>query len=175
MRTTAVVLAAMLLVGCGSKEPVKRQPGSWRQTIRIVRLEGKGLDASAQQQMQQMFDLFGKMTVCVTPEQAAKEDVAKNMEKLGASGGTCTVEKQTISGETVDYAATCKQNGETVRIAMAGTSGATKQDMTIKVEPADQTVKQGMELRVIAERRGDCTANDVRVPDPAGNATTPAS
>lgn len=171
MRTTAMVLAAMLLAGCGSKEPVKRQPGSWGQTIRIVRLEGKGLDATAKQQMQQMFDLLGKMTVCVTPEQAAKEDIAKNMEKLGASGGECKVEKQVISGETIDYAATCKQNGETVRVAMSGTSGATKQDMTIKVEPAEQSVPQGMEMRVIAERRGACTANDIRVPDQSGNTT----
>lgn len=175
MRMTPALVAAMVLAGCGSKEPVKREPGSWGQRIEIVRLDGKGLDASARQQMQQMqqmFDMLGKITVCVTPEQAAKEDVARNMEKLGAGGGECKVDRQTISGETVDYAATCKQNGETVRLAMTGTSGATRQDMTIKVEPSDQSVKQGMEMRLVAERRGECTASDIRMPD---NGAAPAA
>ena len=167
-------MAAVLLAGCGSKEPVKRQPGSWGQTIQIVRLEGKGLDASAKQQMQQMFDMFGKMTVCVTPEQAAKEDVAKNMEKLGAGGGDCAIEKKQASGETVDFAATCKKNGETIKLSMAGTSGATRQDLTIKVAPADQSVASGMEMHVVAERRGECTANDIRMPDAPGNTIAPA-
>ena len=174
MRAITILATATMLAACGSAAsdtPVKRQPGSWGQTIQIVRLDGKGLDASAKQQMQQMFDMFGKMTVCVTPEQAAGEDVGKNMEKLGAGGGECKVEKQRVAGETVDFAATCKKNGETIKLAVAGTSGSTKQDLTIKVTPAGQTVASGMEMHVTAERRGECTANDIRVPD---NAAAPA-
>lgn len=175
MRTITMLAVTAGLAGCGgaaSQAPVKRQPGSWGQTIQIVRLEGKGLDASAKGQMQQMFDMFGKATVCVTPEAAAKEDVQKNMEKLGAGGGECTIDKREFAGETVDFAATCRKTGETIRMAVSGTSGATKQDLTIKVAPADQKVPSGMEMHVVATRRGECTASDIRVPD---NAAMPAA
>ena len=58
---------------------------------------------------------------------------------------------------------------------MAGTSGATKQDLTIKVAPTEQPVPSGMEMHVVAERRGECTAKDIRVPDAPANTTAPVS
>ena len=181
MRTMMILAAATMLAACGgnkdaaadgkggtatvSTAPVKRQPGSWGQTIQITRLEGAGVNDHAKQAMQQMFDAFGKMTVCVTPEAAAKEDLSANMEKLGAQGADCKVERKSVVGEKLDFAATCNKNGETMKVAMTGTSGATAQDMTISVEPVNNKAISGMTMRVAAKRRGECTSSDIRLPE----------
>ena len=164
--------AVLAITACGSatpEPPVKRQPGSWGQKIRIVRFEGKDVDARAKEGMQRMFDMMSGMTMCVTPELAAREDTGKSLEQLGGQGRDCTIEKREISGETVNFAAVCKRGAKTVRMTGKGTSGATAQDLTMMVESIDAAGKaEGvMEMRVIADRRGDCTAKDVRAPAPA--------
>lgn len=181
MRTVVILAAATMLAACGgnkdaaadgkggtaaaaSTAPVKRQPGSWGQTIQIVRLEGAGVNDQAKQGMQQIFDGLSKMTVCVTPEAAAQEDFSKNMEKLGAQGGECSVERKSVVGQKLDFAATCKKNGETMKVAMTGTSGATAQDMTITVQPVGNPAITTMEMRVAAKRNGECTSSDIRMP-----------
>lgn len=159
-------IAAMLLAGCAKGPPPKRQPGSWSQTMELKNFEGKDAD-KAKAALGQMFAAMNSVTVCVTPEMAAKEDPTANLEKLGSGGGTCTFDKKSAAGGSLDVAGTCKDAaGKTAKITATGTLGATDQDITMSVEGFDPSgAREGlMEVRVHSVRKGECTASDMKVP-----------
>lgn len=164
MMTAAI--AAMLLAGCAKGPPPKRQPGSWAQTMELKRFEGKDAD-KAKVALGQMFAAMNTVTVCVTPEMAAKEDPTANLEKLGSGGGTCTFDRKSAAGGTLDVAGTCKdQAGKSAKITATGTLGATDQNINMIVEGFDPSgAKEGlMEIQVHSVRKGECTASDVKAP-----------
>ena len=165
----AALAAATILAGCGPKAPVKRQPGSWSQKVEITRFEGKDADPRIRQGMQQMFDAMSTMRVCLTPDYVAREDINKRMEQLSGQGVACTADKKTSSGSTIAFAATCKQNGSTVRISADGTNAGTSQDFTMKVESTDAGgVSEGvMEMHVTSKREGECTPGELSPPPSA--------
>ncbi len=163
----ASVAALSLLSACGTKSdaPVKREPGSWSTKITIAKLEGKGVTPDAKAGMQQMFDAMSRMSVCVTPEAAAREDIGRNLE--GASGaGNCAFDKRDLNGETISFSGTCGEGTHKVRLSATGTSGATAQDMTMKVEPlgANGTPEGIMEMHVVTTRSGACKPGDITPP-----------
>ncbi len=171
----AVCAASMLaLAGChpSSSAPVKRQPGSWSQKVEIVRLEGKDAPPQAKTQVQAMFDAMSRVSVCVTPEAAAKEDMSKNLENASGSAQNCTFDRKTLSGETVDFAGTCGAGANKVRIEARGTSGATAQDLTMTVQPlgADGKPNGMMEMHMTASRGGACKPGDITPPAEGGAA-----
>ncbi|MBO9499933.1 MAG: DUF3617 family protein [Novosphingobium sp.] len=154
----------------GALPPVKRQPGSWTSKIEIARLEGADVKPGQREQMQQMFDMFGKVSICITPEAAAREDVARNFEQ-SAGNSNCTFDKRTVSGETIEFAAMCDRDGRKVRMTAKGKNGATAQDVTLTVEPLDPAGKpEGvMEMHVTSQRAGECKPTDITPPAaPAG-------
>ena len=158
-------IAAMLLAGCAKGPPPKREPGSWSQTMELKRFEGKDAD-KAKVALGQMFAAMNSVTVCVTPEMAAKEDPTANLEKLGSGGGgTCTFDKKSVAGGSLDIAGTCKDTaGKTAKITATGTIASGEQDITMVVEGFDPYgAKEGlMEIRVHSLRKGECTASDAR-------------
>lgn len=162
----AAAMAGLVLTGCSNNgPPPKRQPGSWAQTTEIKRVEG----GNAEQNRAALTALFKSMdavTICVTPEWAAKEDPTANIEKMGSGGRTCTFDKKSVAGGNLDVAGTCKDlSGKSAKITATGTIGATDQDMTMTVEAIDAYgTREGlMELRIHSVRKGECTATD-RVP-----------
>jgi len=163
----ASVAALSLLSACGTKSdaPVKREPGSWSSRITIAKLEGKDVTPQTRAGMQQMFDAMSRMTVCVTPEAAAREDIGRNLE--GASGaGNCTFDKRELNGEAISFSGTCGDATHKVRMSATGTSGATAQDMTMKVEPLNASgAPEGiMEMHVVTTRSGACKPTDITPP-----------
>lgn len=165
MMTAAI--AAMVLAGCGkSGPPPKREPGSWSQTMELKRFEGQDAE-KAKAAITQVFATMSAMTLCVTPEMAAKEDVAANLEKLGGNKGNCTFDRKSVAGGALDLSGTCKDpSGKTAKITATGTIGASDQDINMTVEGFDAAgAKQGlMEMRVHSVRKGECTASDMKAP-----------
>jgi len=162
--TMTAGIAAMLLAGCAKGPPPKREPGSWSQTMELKRFEGKDAD-KAKAALGQMFAAMNAVTICVTPEMAAKEDPTANLEKLGSGGGTCTFDKKSANGGALDIAGTCKDTaGKTAKITATGTLGASDQDINMVVEGFDAYgAREGlMEIRVHSVRKGECTASDAR-------------
>jgi hypothetical protein len=171
----ASVAALSLLSACGTKSdaPVKREPGSWSTKITIAKLEGKGVTPQTQAGMQQMFDAMSRMTVCVTPEAAAREDIGHNLESASGTGSNCQFDKRDLTGETISFSGTCGEGTHKVRMSATGTSGATAQDMTMKVEPLGTSgAAEGiMEMHVVTTRSGACNITPPAPPAaPAGPA-----
>lgn len=171
----ASVAALSLLAACGAKNdvPVKRQPGSWSTRITIARLEGKGVTPQARTGMQQMFDAMSSMTICVTPEASAREDIGRDLEGASGAGGNCRFDKREVKGEAISFSGTCGDATHKVRMSAAGTSGGTAQDLTMKVEPvgADGKPEGIMEMHVVKTRAGACTPTDITPPAPPAPAT----
>lgn len=184
MKKTLMVLLAsgFLLTACGDKAtkegsgdsaaaantpPEKRQPGSWSQKIEIVKLEGDDVKPGDRAQMDQMFAMLSGMSVCLTPEAAAREDMAKNLSDMGSRGENCTFDKRVASGSNVEFSATCKgDGGNTMRMSAKGTSGATSQDITMSMtaNKVDGSKEGEMVMRVTSERKGECGPNDITPP-----------
>lgn len=156
--------------------PEKRQPGSWSQKIDIVKLEGSDVKPGDKEQMQQMFSMLSGMTVCLTPEAAAKEDMEKKLSDMGTRGENCKFEKQVVNGKNIDFSATCKgKDGKMMKMAAAGTSGATSQDITMSIDAkkADGSPEGSMVMRIQSERKGNCGPKDITPPsDSAAPAKT---
>jgi len=169
MRTTTIAAAAavILLAGCGkSGPPPKREPGSWTQKMELKRFEGKDAE-KAKAGIEQMFAMMSAMSVCVTPEMAAKEDPTANLEKLGGGNGDCKFDRKSVAGGNLDISGTCKSaGGKSAKVTATGTMGASDQDIDMTVEGYDASgAKEGlMEMRVHSTRNGECTAKDMKSP-----------
>ena len=170
----ASVAALSLLSACGAKSdaPVKREPGSWSTRITIAKLEGKGVTPQTRAGLQQMFDAMGSMSVCVTPEAAAREDIGHNLENASGAGRNCQFDKRDLTGATISFSGTCNDGTRKVRMTATGTSGATAQDMTMTVEPlgANGTAEGIMEMHMVVTRSGACKPTDITPPPPAAPA-----
>jgi len=175
----ASVAALSLLSACGAKSdaPVKREPGSWSTKITIAKLEGKGVTPDAKAGMQQMFDAMSRMTVCVTPEASAREDIGHNLENASGAGSNCQFDKRDLTGETISFSGTCGEGTHRVRMTATGTSGTTAQDMTMKVEPlgASGTPEGIMEMHVVTTRSGACKPTDITPPPVPAAPAAPAA
>lgn len=165
--------AALLLSGCNLFKPgppPKRQPGSWSQKVELKKFEGKDAD-KARPMLEQQIAMANSVSLCVTPEVAAAEDLMKNFEKAGGPGGNCTFEKKSVTSAGVDVAGTCKSaNGKTTKLKASGTLSTTSQDLTMTVEgfEANGTREGLMEMRTVSTRNGDCKPTDIKVPAGAG-------
>lgn len=167
----AVAACALLLSGCGKpapQAPIKRQPGSWTQKVDLLKLEGKGADPKAKATMQQMFNSLSRISLCVTPDAAAREDITADFANAGG-GMNCTFDKHSVSGEAIEASGTCSGGPEPARISVKGTSGATAQDIMIAIEALDPKAPGagGMVMHVTTRRMGACTAHDLKPPAPA--------
>lgn len=175
MRVAMVAAAALLVTGCGGKgetaktgAPIKHQPGSWSNKIEITDFDGgPGVDnAAAKQQIQAVLAAASGLSVCVTPELAARDNLSDNIERMAAQGKKCDFTRKTIDGENLDFAGTCSDaTGTKVDLAITGTNAATKQDLVVKVTPVGKPGR--MTMHVVGQRNGECKPGDVRPPAPA--------
>ncbi|WP_010218716.1 DUF3617 domain-containing protein [Sphingomonas sp. PAMC 26621] len=117
--------------------------------------------------MQAMFDAMAGMSICLTPQAAAKEDLAQTMEQIGPRGQNCKIGKRDDTGPTVGLSAVCPQDGGgTVKVSVTGTNAAGDRNLTMKSEGFDASgVAEGvMEMRVHTVRSGPCKAGDITPP-----------
>jgi len=184
MRALAYLMgaAALTLGACGdsakdapggsvaaSSDPIKRQPGSWSTKVEIVKLEGPDVKGGEKEQLQAMMNMMGNVSICLTPEAVAAEDMSKNLEQMGAQGGECTFEDREIKGNSIKFAATCKSgDGGTAKMTANGTNSATSQDFTISTVAmkADGKPAGEMVMRVTGQRTGECKPGDITPPMP---------
>lgn len=183
MRALAFLMSAAVLTlsACGdsatapdssvkaSSEPVKRQPGSWSTKIEIVKLEGPEVKGGEKEQLQAMMNMMGNMSICLTPEAIAAEDIGKNLEQMGSQGGECTISERNISGNSIKYAATCKTgDGGSAKMTANGSNSATAQDFTVATvaTKADGKPAGEMVMRITANRTGECKPGDITPPTP---------
>ena len=160
---TIMTGAALLLAACAKPgPPPKPQPGSWSMKMELV--DAKGPDADkVKATMAPMMAAMGNMSICITPEDAAKADPTKNITQ---GNGDCKFDKQEISSAGVHVAGTCTKNGMQSKVAADGTISATAQNMTITTET--QSPMGGgmltMKMRMQTQRTGDCKPGDMKAP-----------
>jgi Protein of unknown function (DUF3617) len=153
----AVSAVVLMLSACGGAKdeekaaatsgPAKREAGNWKTDVKLVSLNVPGMNDQMKQGMTKMLEGMSGMETCLTPEQAAKEDVASEMSKSAAQGSNCTFSKQDVSGGKMDVAATCKTpQGQALNLVMAGTMEAKKVDVTITTKGAMPTGTGEMEM-----------------------------
>ena len=159
-----VSIAAISLASCSgggstASGPVKRDPGNWKTEMKLVKMDVPGMPASAKEQMSKAMANAAVQDMCITKEQADKEDMAKEFSKGGAPGADCTFSKNVVAGGKIDVAGTCKgPAGEAINLVMAGTVAAKKIDMNMKVTGPSPTGKgeTSMEMQVTGTNTGPC-------------------
>ncbi len=176
LTTCCVTAMALSLAACGggdkgkdgkvasataSTEPVKREPGLWKNDVKLVKFDMPGMPPEMKDGMQKMMEGAGKMPpTCLTKEQADKEDLAKELSKGGAQGAECTFAKKEVGGGIINVDAVCKdKSGQEVKMVMTGTAEAKKTDINMKVSGAAPT-GQGemqMEMQMTSSHVGACT------------------
>jgi hypothetical protein len=166
-----LALPLLTIVACSPEQVIKREPGSWTQKVEILQLEGKGATPQVKAQMQAMFDAMAGMSMCLTPDAAAKENLAETMQQIGTR-----VDKHDDTGPTIGLSAACPQpGGGVVKLNVTGTNATGDRNLTMKSEGfTAKGAKEGvMEMRVHAIRSGPCKPGDIT--PPATPATTPAA
>ncbi|NJS15217.1 MAG: DUF3617 family protein [Sphingopyxis sp.] len=180
MRVSAFLIgvAALSLSACsdnaggmfgGDSAPVKRQAGSWTTKVEVIKLAGPEVKAGEKEQLQAMMDAVGGVSVCLTPEAAAAEDMIKNLERMGSQGGECTFGDRKISGSTINFDATCKSpDGGSAKMSASGTNDTTSQDFTMTTVATKPDGKPAGELviRFTGQRTGECKPGDFTPPMP---------
>ncbi len=155
------VATAPAFGGDSEGPPPKRQPGSWTSRIEVTNVTGKDADIIKKMMNDTMAEI-AKSSICVTPEMAAKDDLADNATKF--AGGDCTLADKDLTGSDVGFSATCKSASDTTRIVLKGTVTPTVQDFTISISGSDVNGPHSIDMTVHSQRNGECTAADLREP-----------
>ncbi len=159
--------AGLILAGCSSDKSSgaaaaaaadgKRQAGSWKSTITLNEFAVAGAPPELKTAMQGMMTAKSKDEVCLTADQAAKENLAESLAKSQASNN-CTFPTKDMAGGKLNVVAICKDpSGKTLNLKIAGTSTATTTN--VKTEMTGQAPTGGemkMVVTIDAERTGDC-------------------
>jgi Protein of unknown function (DUF3617) len=164
--TFGVIGLGLALSGCGggdksvaaSSGPVKRAAGSWKNEMSITKFEVPGAPPEAKQMMEGMMKMASAIEVCLTPEQAAKDDVAAEMAKGGAAKD-CQFSKKEVSGGVINVEGVCKDpSGQQVNLKVAGTAEPKKTDASIVVSGNDAKLggAMNMEMKVSSSWTGPC-------------------
>jgi Protein of unknown function (DUF3617) len=154
---TAVLVFAVSACGGGAKDegkdekaaasassgPVKREAGNWKTDIKIVKIAAPGMPAGMEAQMQKSMPQGTEM--CLTKEQADKEDLAQEMSKSGNTGD-CTFSKKELNGGNMNVEGSCKTPQGQMNIAMTGMIEPKKTDITMNIKGKSPTGNGDMEM-----------------------------
>jgi hypothetical protein len=156
---------ALALTACssGSDEaassagPIKREAGSWKNTIVLQEFNVPGAPPELQSMMQNMMTAASKEEICLTPEQATKEDIAAELAK-SQSAEKCEFTKREVGGGAINVEATCKgQGGAPLKMTMTGKSAKTKTEVQMTMAGQGPTgADMVMTLSMGSERTGPC-------------------
>jgi Protein of unknown function (DUF3617) len=171
-----VAICLLSLAGCGKSEsdraadaaaaggdPMKAaaevafqfQPGQYRTTIDIQKVEIPGMPAIVAEQMKKAMTKTINQDHCISPEQA-KQGVEAMKQHMGQ--GKCQFESFNARGGTVDSVFTCQTGADmALRSSSHGTYTATGSKLETKAEmkgPGGNKVK--IEQTVTTTRIGEC-------------------
>jgi hypothetical protein len=167
MRISLFLAGTMLLAvsACSSGDdkaatpdgPVKRESGSWKNNIVLQEFNVPGAPPELQSMMQNMMTAASKEEICLTPEQAAKEDIAAELAKT-QSAQQCEFTKRDVGGGAINVEATCKgDGGAPLKMTMTGKSGKTKTEVQMTMTGQGPTGgEMVMTLSMGSERTGPC-------------------
>lgn len=175
--TLAAAISALSLAACGSaddagadaagglsseevadraSEAIRLEPGQYRSTAELVRIDIPGAPAQVVEMMKR--SMSGQNTTseyCLTPEDAANgyEEMAKN-----SADGECSFARFDVDGGDIDAEMVCRNvNGENARMTLDGTGTSTSSDMTMTMEMTIPEMGTGtMVMRARHQRIGDC-------------------
>ena len=156
--TVAALGAALALAGCGKSDDagkkvdtadaastgstaaagaIKREPGNWKTEVKLVKFDMPGAPGAVKDQLAKQFASAGSTETCLTQEEADKEIFANSVSKR--YGEACSWSKNEMSGGAIDVAGTCTANGQNVDLAMVGTVGPQKADVTVTTKTVAPT------------------------------------
>ncbi len=131
------------------------QPGKYRTSVVVQKVEIPGMPAKVAEQMKAMMSKNSSSESCITPDRAAKgvEVMKEQMAK-----GQCTFDKFEATSGTVDAAFTCQSGDQmTVKATSKGTytpTGSVIQATGDMTGPGGRTIH--IEHTITTERIGDC-------------------
>ncbi len=144
-----------------SAAPIKREAGNWKNEIKITKADIPGVPPETINMMKSAMAQASGMEMCLTQEEADKEDIAKKMSDESTSGAKCDYSKKEIAGGNLDVVATCTdQRGRKLDMKMKGTLGAKKVDMNVDVTGAAPNGKgqMNMVMQMTNTHIGECKA-----------------
>lgn len=170
-----LTLAALALGGCGKSASDEKsaaggaenalekaaevafqmQPGKYRTSVAVQKVEIPGMPANIAAQMKEMMSKNATSESCITPDRAAKgvEVMKEQMAK-----GQCSFDKFEAKGGTVDASFSCKSGDQmTVKATSKGTytpTGSVIQATGDMTGPGGKTIH--IEHTITTERIGDC-------------------
>jgi predicted small lipoprotein YifL len=178
--TTFAAMGLLALAGCGSKdasapgapkstEEVKQEaakletpePGEYRQSVEITRLDAPGIPKEAAEQMMTMLKSGQQSTICLTKADAEKG--YRDMFKGVGKGDQCTYSKFDVDGGHLDAQMECtspQQGKATMKLAGTVTKNgsAITIDMDASGGPAPMSSMK-MTMHMTTTRLGDCKAS----------------
>lgn len=161
--------AAALMLGACSDKPTKREAGNWENQVEIVKLEMPGMPPELQDSMKQMIASNNITNYCLTPEEAAKDDLESLLNEGPGAEGECTWTTKDVKGSKVNVVGTCTQGAQKAELAMVGTMESKQSDMTITTKAdAPNGQKMEMVMRVKAKHTGACKAESANPAAAAG-------
>lgn len=161
----AMLVAGVALAGCSkgdggssaSSGPIKREAGNWKTTLEVVKFDIPGAPPEMVDGMKKMMSAASGQESCVTPEQVAKEDLAKELASGKNTPDDCKFEKRSLDGGKLDVAMACTRQGQTMNVKMTGTVEPKKTDVTIVTTGSAPTGgTMNMEMRAVSEWTGAC-------------------
>ncbi len=148
----------------GKDEVVKREAGSWKSDISIAKFEVPGAPPEMKKMMEGMMQAASAVELCLTPEQAAKEDMAGAMAKNNGAKD-CTFAKKEITGGKIAIDAVCKdQQGQSVNMKMTGTTDPKKTQALVAVSGKTPTgADMNMEMNMTSTWTGACKPGQMTI------------
>ncbi|WHO39712.1 DUF3617 domain-containing protein [Sphingobium sp. AP49] len=131
-------------------EKVQLKPGQWEGRFVTDRMDisgGQALPAAARQRMQQATSRT--LRYCITPEQAANPD---GRAFSGDPGKECRYSDFTVRGGTVKGNVTCRRDGGTSSMAMAGIYAP--DSYAVQMDMHQTGLPNGMEMTMKARSEG---------------------
>lgn len=106
----------------------RREAGKWEYKTELKDVVMPGMPAQAIEGMKAKMASAAAQTQCLTPEQAASEDLSRIQDN--PMGGQCTYDRKSLSGGKIDLAGKCNVNGINMTLTMTGTQSAKAIDAT---------------------------------------------
>lgn len=162
---TALVLT--LLAGCSTSQPdnsaadggpVRREPGLWRTDLKISKIEIPGAPKETVDAMTAMGSELSGVEVCLTPEDAAKEDFGTAFAKAPGNKDECSFTKKDVAGGKLDLVMVCNLAGakKPTTVAMTGTITPKRVDIRQTTQGEMQGFPLTMELQATNTLVGPC-------------------
>lgn len=159
-------LSLLALAGCSKHEEpkktesglIKREPGAWKTDIKLVRLDMPGAPKEVVDGMTAMMGRLKGIETCLTPEQAAKEDIAKALAQAPGEKGECAFSTKEVNGGNLNVVMTCTDaaSKETMTITTKGTVTAKSSNVRMTMEGKQGGMPMTLELDAANNWTGAC-------------------